>query len=173
MSSMKTCCDCAQAKPLEEFYVRRRASDGRQRRCKPCQKIFMASWYADDSERIRQRTDAWKRDNDDRRRAANERYRRENLAGGAANTLWHKAKKLNAIPPWADRKAIDAFYERAAELTKETGIPHQVDHIVPLESPVVCGLHVQHNLQVLTAAENRAKWHRGWPDMPEVLDGRV
>lgn len=45
----------------------------------------------------------------------------------------------------------------AERLTRETGIPHQVDHIVPLQSKIVCGLHVEHNLRVITATENARK----------------
>ena len=68
-----------------------------------------------------------------------------------------RAQKRQAIPQWADLQHISALYTQAQQLTVETGIPHQVDHIVPLTSKQVCGLHCEHNLQVLTAAENNAK----------------
>lgn len=59
-----------------------------------------------------------------------------------------------ATPPWADRAAIKAIYVEA----RAKGL--HVDHIVPLKSKLVCGLHVETNLQLLTPEENRRKGNR-------------
>lgn len=77
------------------------------------------------------------------------------------------AAKNNAIPKWANKKEIIAIYKQAQELTKKTGVMHQVDHIVPIQSKLVSGLHVEHNLQVITISQNAAKGNRWWPDMPQ------
>lgn len=50
-------------------------------------------------------------------------------------------------------------------MTAETGIQHQVDHIVPLRHPLVCGLHCEANLQVIPALDNQRKSNRIWPNM--------
>lgn len=78
----------------------------------------------------------------------------------------YKVAKLNAQPAWADEMAMKAIYDEAARLSAETGIPRHVDHIVPLQSPIVCGLHCEANLQVLTETENCTKNNLHWPDMP-------
>jgi hypothetical protein len=36
-------------------------------------------------------------------------------------------------PAWADRKRMMQIYAEAAELTRLTGMPHEVDHTIPLQ----------------------------------------
>ena len=65
-----------------------------------------------------------------------------------------------ATPAWVRMRHADelaAIYTQAQRLTRQTGISHDVDHIVPLRNPHVCGLHAPWNLQILTARENRVK----------------
>lgn len=68
-----------------------------------------------------------------------------------------QAAEIQAMPKWADRDAIKTIYRRCAEITKVTGIDHEVDHIVPLRGKNVCGLHIHQNLQILTREENARK----------------
>jgi hypothetical protein len=69
----------------------------------------------------------------------------------------------SATPQWSDKEKIKAIYEEAVRLTEETNIIHEVDHIIPLTSKLVCGLHVPENLQILTRDENRKKHNKFSP----------
>lgn len=72
----------------------------------------------------------------------------------------HHVQLRRAMPPWADVEAIRAIYDEARRLTTETGIPHEVDHEIPLLGRGVTGLHVEWNLRVVTRTENRRKSNR-------------
>jgi len=58
------------------------------------------------------------------------------------------------------QKMIESLYTIAHMLTESTGIQHHVDHIQPLQGKKVSGLHVQDNLQVVTAEDNIRKKNR-------------
>lgn len=77
-----------------------------------------------------------------------------------ANAARHKAAKLRATPVWVDHSRINEMYEAAVFLSKKTGKIYHVDHIVPLQSKIVCGLHVPWNLKLLTAEENQRKGNK-------------
>lgn len=87
--------------------------------------------------------------------------RRVHWAAAVANSKEAKERRSILIrlatPRWADRAKILEIYRERERMERETGIPHDVDHIIPIVHPDVCGLHCEHNLRVITAAENGAK----------------
>ena len=101
----------------------------------------------------------WFHNNKDKHAKWLREYRkRPNIAAErSAEAALRRACKRQACPRWVNRKDLRAIYAEARIRTKETGIKHHVDHIVPLVHDEVCGLHVPWNLQVLTAEENLRK----------------
>lgn len=59
-----------------------------------------------------------------------------------------------ATPSWANRQRMREIYAEA----KRVGL--SVDHIIPLQHPLVCGLHCEQNLQIISLEENLKKWLR-------------
>lgn len=62
-----------------------------------------------------------------------------------------------ATPSWANKAAMDTFWDHATLMTDLTGVPYEVDHIIPINNPVVCGFNCEQNLRVVTATVNRSK----------------
>lgn len=120
-------------------------------------KAYMQEWLKDNKDKKAESDRLWKQNNREYIRNA---YRARMIADNAKRN----AIKRNAMPRWANNDEIKNIYNKAQEL-KANGILVEVDHIVPLRSKYVCGLHVENNLQILTREENAKKGNRYWPQM--------
>lgn len=65
----KPCCTCKTVKPLEEFNRYASSKDGRQPRCRECQRQKRIGWYEANRERELAKTQAWRRANPDKVKA--------------------------------------------------------------------------------------------------------
>ena len=87
-------------------------------------------------------------------------WKKENPVQVLADNKVRRRKHRTATPPWITRRQkseIRALYQSAILSSKITGEKYVVDHIYPLRSEVVCGLHVPWNLRIITQAENLVK----------------
>lgn len=73
-----------------------------------------------------------------------------------------------SAPLWVKRKEFDALRTEALSLTTSTGVPHVLDHIVPVTHPYVCGLTVPWNMRVVPKAVNAFKSNKWAPDQLEL-----
>jgi 5-methylcytosine-specific restriction endonuclease McrA len=88
-----------------------------------------------------------------------------------ANNKVRRRKHRDATPPWLTRtqkSEIRALYQAAILSSQTTGERYVVDHIWPLRSDVVCGLHVPWNLRIITQKQNLEKSNK-LPDDLEAL----
>lgn len=139
-------------------------------------------YYYTNREKLREKSRRWYQKHAESRQEYARHYRQKNLERlRERDRLWHKenpeqsreraafsrAAKRRATPPWLTpehRKQMRALHAEARRLKKATGIPHHVDHIIPLQAKfnlrgkqIACGLHVPWNLQVMPGPENCAK----------------
>ena len=84
--------------------------------------------------------------------SSNKHYE-NNKSDYIARNAKRKASKLNASPIWADLDKIKLIYKLRPD-------SYHVDHILPLQGKLVCGLHVENNLQYLLAKDNLSKGNK-------------
>ena len=80
-------------------------------------------------------------------------YRLKNPHIRRASWAKRKASELKATPKFANLEKIKEIYKNCPK-------GYHVDHIIPLQSKIVCGLHVEWNLQYLTPSANLSKSNR-------------
>lgn len=117
-------------------------------------------------EKNKTRQKEYKKTNAEKIKEAARMRRLRNPSHSRAYVSARRARVKAATPHWANLGAIRNFYLTADSLGMLVGEWFHVDHIVPLKSPIVCGLHCEANLRVISAVENRKKNNRYWPDMP-------
>lgn len=178
---MKRCTKCGITKPICDYYRNPQQKSGRDPACKACKKAYHAAlyrgtrevvlernrkWLVDNKEKQMEITARWRKARPEKARLYTSRWKKKNPALAVAQGARRRAAKKSAVPKWANRKKIAAIYDYARYKTQTLGLQYHVDHIVPLQHKLVCGLHVQDNLRVLLASINHRKYNKEWPDMP-------
>jgi len=117
------------------------------------------------SKKVVERVKAWAKANPEKVKAQHLKWIKDNPEKVNANTARYRAGKRKAVARWANLEVIAEIYEYAKKASDATGEPWHVDHIVPIRGKTVCGLHVEHNLQIIPGRINVLKNNRIWEDM--------
>lgn len=157
------CVECA--KENTKTSNAKRTAYFREYSARPEVKDRQHEWYLQNKEAVIARANTTPRE---KKREYQEAWKRKNLDAVRADTKSRRRKHRQATPDWltpTQRREIRELYRIAIHTTKITGEQYVVDHIIPLRSTTVCGLHVPWNLRVITRAENLAKsnsFDGGW-----------
>lgn len=130
IKKFKNCISCKTTKNISEFHKDCTRPDNRAPLCKPCKSLKFKKYAKENPEVIRSK--------------------------GAKR----RACKNKATPNWLStlqKNQIKKVYRRAVYLEETTNLKFNVDHIIPLNHPDICGLHVPWNLQVLEKTKNIKK----------------
>jgi len=162
--SNKNCWDCALIAKSKDYKDNRQArleAMKRNYREKAAdKKRYVAEWQKINKDKIRQYGINYRDKHRDRLKITEKARRERDRDYYLAKRHERIARQKRAIPDWFEREKIKIVFEKAREFGFE------VDHVVPLKSDLVCGLHCWHNLQLLNKADNIRKLNRYWVDMP-------
>jgi len=144
-SGQKVCNSCGKEKPLSSFHKNITAKDGLRSNCKECKNLS-------DS--------VYRQNNCEKKKESQGSYYKKNKGIFLSNNAKRRAKNRQATPKWlspAQIAHIKRFYNISAFMQEVTGEIYHVDHIIPLNNEIVCGLHVPWNLRVIHAKDNLKK----------------
>jgi len=128
----RTCSGCQSYFEWSGFYntSAKNSPNGKMSKCKTCHKVSI------------------------------KKYRTENPEWAKGVYLLYRNQRRKCTPPWLNKeqkRQIFKLRKTARDLEIETGVPHHVDHIVPVMGKTVCGLTVPWNLQIITKQSNQQK----------------
>lgn len=151
--NLKYCPRCTDIKPYSDFGYESSRIDGSYPICKKCASISSTQYTMDNKEKVSARKKLYNILTKEYKRAYDKNHYLSNKAYYLAKDAKRRATKLQATPKWADLEAIKEVY-------KNCPAGYHVDHEIPLQGELVCGLHVHKNLKPIPAAENLAKGNK-------------
>jgi hypothetical protein len=149
----KLCTKCGATKPRADFI---NTKSGLRNWCFDCRKVYKDAEYRKYRDKYiarARRNYADVKANPEKmeaRRVKTRIWKRANKKIVLANVRARQARLKQRTPAWANLKAMREIYVNCPE-------GYHVDHVVPLNGENVSGLHVEFNLQYLSAEENIKK----------------
>lgn len=163
----KKCPTCKIVKSLKAFRTNNTRHLGLSAQCRECEaeytakvidhtKEYSIKYRLLNKERLDAYAIAYRINNKEKIAASGKEHYRLNKSLYRAKDAKYRAHKLKATPKWANQEAIKLVYATVPK-------GYHVDHIIPLQNPLVCGLHCEFNLQHLSAHDNLSKGNKYEP----------
>ena len=117
---------------------------------------YKIEYHSKNREKRNSESAAYRQENAEKMRKLWADYVRNNPDKNSAKAARRRTKQKSVPQPHSaiERMMVDNYYEDAAQLSKETGIPYHVDHIWPIARG---GPHLPWNLQVIPGSKNCRK----------------
>lgn len=110
-------------------------------------------YYKENKEQHRKSMTEWYENNKEAYLLGRKDYYKNNKADFRKRDANRRALELNAVL----KNLCPIIKQELKVIYKNCPEGYEVDHIIPLNNSIVCGLHVPWNLQYLTIEENRKK----------------
>lgn len=152
----KVCCECRELKELPEFNNHWNMRGGVQAKCRTCALLYSTEHM----EIINERAKAWQKANPEQVKYNVQKYYQGHkeyyLRKGTQRR--HLVRNYNMTD--FDTFVMEEAYHLARERGEIMGGEWHVDHIVPVQHKMACGLNSSANLQVVPAEWNLSKGNR-------------
>ena len=164
----KYCATCNNLLLFNMFNISTREINNRDNSCKNCLNLRNRIRYSKHLDEEHNRSKIYRENNRDKEVARQKIYRENNKEKerdrskkyysshkkeAFARSALRRARKIQRTPSWADAEKMKEIYINCPE-------GYHVDHKNPLQGKLVSGLHVENNLQYLTAEENLSKGNK-------------
>ena len=159
----------AERRRLQRNEALRKGYQKHKEKRKAASRKFKAERSPERIERDRERNKKWREDNEETlKEKAKMRYSAKQAWRLSVAPEYRGGKRVTGSGRTRD-PAVLAVYEKAALMGRVTGRAYEVDHIIPVQHPLVCGLHNEANLQILPRKVNRKKSNK----LPVALVGLI
>jgi predicted DNA binding protein len=175
-NNKKVCSICKEQLPLDMFHKSKSALTGLAYQCINClkeiyknnpekvkkrsneykknnpeiNKVYYHNYYLKNHETVAERAKLWAVNNPEKAKESRRKTQKKHQKERNARTAAYRASKKQAVPKWANLEKINEFFKNCPE-------GYHVDHIYPIRSDFVCGLHVIENLRYIPELENESK----------------
>jgi hypothetical protein len=152
----KTCKACRNIKANIDYHEKAAKGIAWHQQNKEAHNAAGKKQYWQNREQRKNKWKEWRTNNLEHDLKRNQNYAQKNKDVVKRKAARRRANKKTQTPEWANLEKISYVYRNCPD-------GHHVDHIYPLKSNYMCGLHIETNLQILLSTENMSKGNRTWP----------
>jgi len=147
---IKDCISCKKLLSYDNFSIDNGQRSKLSTKCRDCQSMHRKDYRINNYRAVREYENKYRKKETSKALRAKEESNR-------------RATKFGATPIWyseLDDFILEELYFQAKRLENSFGIAYHIDHIIPLQSNIVCGLHWHKNWQLLSSYDNLAKGNK-------------